>query len=126
MVGSTAFAVADEESSNPAVNTNECALVDGVFAQTGRGNAMVRTCTVGGGEDTLLEGQPAGDHPVKQWTVDVLVPAATTVYRFQPSVGFSETSTGSGDPQVVACYNHQDNEVEDFEDNPHCQLAAGA
>lgn len=30
------------------------------------------------------------------------------------------TVGGEGAPSVVACWNHQGNPVEDFEDSPHC------
>jgi hypothetical protein len=100
-----------EEIPNPAANESNCDAVGGEYSDTGWARTRVRTCTVTDGDGSIVN-VPAS-HPTQAWTVDVQTPSSTTVYRLAAGEGSSvETTEGTGDPIVIACYNHQGNTVE--------------
>ena len=113
--------------TNAGAAKDSCEAAGGIFENLSTAFVTKWRCTIVT-TDTETDTVPAS-HPTQAWTVDVEAETQRTeIYEINRSVGQSTWQTISDDTEtlseeVIACYNHRGNQVEDYQDNPNCQPA---
>lgn len=119
LIASASVAIAEHTPDPfPSDTSTDCAAAGGAFSAN---PGVSRTCVV------IEEGTAivAGSHPNKPWTVEVATSEQVTYTTFRnPESRQSVHDTLEVGDDVLGCWNHNGNAIEDFENNPHCQPAA--